>query len=80
MRGEEPGVLLTSFTGRVLPITQKIAERWGVLEGECRARGVTIGTADGLIAATAYEHGLTVATRNVRDFEPMGVVLLHPWD
>lgn len=35
---------------------------------------------DGLIAATALVHGMTVVTRNVRDFEPMGVELLNPWD
>ena len=34
--------------------------------------------ADLLIAATALEHGLTVATRNVRHFEPMGVPVLDP--
>ena len=35
---------------------------------------------DGLIAATALIHGMTVVTRNVVDFEPMGVVLINPWD
>jgi hypothetical protein len=34
---------------------------------------------DALIAATALIHGLTVVTRNVPDFEPMGVALLNPW-
>ena len=34
---------------------------------------------DALIAATALTHGLTVVTRNVGDFEPMGVALLNPW-
>jgi toxin FitB len=34
---------------------------------------------DALIAATAMVHGLTVVTRNVADFEPIGVVLLNPW-
>ena len=35
--------------------------------------------ADGLIAATAREHNLTVVTRNVRDFAEIGVDLLNPW-
>lgn len=35
---------------------------------------------DGVIAATALEHGLTLVTRNVRDFAGLGVVLLNPWD
>lgn len=34
---------------------------------------------DALIAATALAHGLTVVTRNVGDFEPMGVAVLNPW-
>jgi predicted nucleic acid-binding protein len=34
---------------------------------------------DALIAATALTHGLTVATRNISDFEPMGVALINPW-
>ncbi len=34
---------------------------------------------DALIAATALKHGLTVVTRNVGDFEPMGVAVLNPW-
>jgi len=43
-------------------------------------RGVTLNTADGLIAATALEHGLTVVTRNVKDFDGLGVTLLNPWE
>jgi predicted nucleic acid-binding protein len=35
---------------------------------------------DGLIAATGLVHRMTVVTRNVRDFEPMGVAVLNPWD
>ena len=35
---------------------------------------------DGLIAATALEHDLTVLTRNVRDFVNVGVAILNPWE
>jgi predicted nucleic acid-binding protein len=35
--------------------------------------------ADGLIAATALEHGLTIVTRNVRDFEDLGLKIVNPW-
>jgi len=43
-------------------------------------RGTPANTADGLIAATALEHGLTVVTRNVRDFTGLGVQIFNPWD
>jgi predicted nucleic acid-binding protein len=33
-----------------------------------------------MIAATALEHGLTLVTRNVKDFAGLGVVILNPWD
>lgn len=68
------------FGDRTLPVTQSIGDRWGALDGECRMRGVTLNTADGLIAATALEHGLTVVTRNVKDFDGLGVTLLNPWE
>ncbi len=68
------------FAGRILPVTQAIAERWGVLEGQRLIAGRTLGAADGMIAATALEHDLTLVTRNVKDFAGLGVVLLNPWD
>ena len=61
------------FDGRMLPVTERIAERWGILAGECHLRGKGLSVSDGLIAATALEHGLTIATRNVRDFADLGV-------
>jgi predicted nucleic acid-binding protein len=72
--------LLPLFTGRILPITQSVGNRWGVLSGECQLRGTPLNMADGMIAATALEHGLTLVTRNVKDFAGLGVVLLNPWD
>lgn len=68
------------FDGRILPVTEKIAERWGKLSSAQRKRGRQITMADGLIAATALEHGLILATRNVRDFEGLGVPIVNPWD
>lgn len=64
------------FAGRLLPVTEEIAERWGMLTAEERHRGRQLTMADGLIAATALEHGLTLATRNVKDFEHLGVSIL----
>jgi predicted nucleic acid-binding protein len=38
-----------------------------------------VAVVDALIAATAYAHGLTVATRNERDFLDLGVRVINPW-
>ena len=55
------------FAGRILSVTRSIAERWGDLEARCQLAGHPLGIPDGMIAATALEHGLTVVTRNVKD-------------
>jgi predicted nucleic acid-binding protein len=68
------------FEGRLLPVTAPIAERWGVLSGECRLQGKQVKVADGLIVATALDRKLTIVTRNVKDFADMGVTVLNPWD
>jgi predicted nucleic acid-binding protein len=68
------------FAGRILPVTQAIAERWGALEGQRLLAGRPLSMADGMIAATALEHELTIVTRNVKDFAGLGFVLLNPWD
>jgi predicted nucleic acid-binding protein len=68
------------FEGRVLPVDESIAERWGVLAGECQLRGAPLNTTDGLIAATALEHDLTVVTRNVKDFAGLVVAIFNPWE
>lgn len=67
------------FEGRILPVNEQIAERWGILAGQCKIKGRPLKVADGLIAATALEHDLTVVTRNVRDFEGLGVEVFNPW-
>lgn len=72
--------LVELFVGRILPITKIVAERWGVLEGQRQLKGRPIGVADAQIAATALEHSLTVVTRNVKDFDDLGVAILNPWE
>jgi toxin FitB len=60
---------------RILPVTEEIAELWGNISA-MRTRE----DADGLIAATAIVHGLTLVTRNVEDFVDTGVKIVNPWD
>jgi len=67
------------FSGRILPVTKEIADRWGVLDATRQLRGTPANTIDGMIAATALEHGLIVVTRNVKDFDGLGVEILNPW-
>jgi len=67
------------FAGRILPVRQAIAERWGVLEGQRQLAGLPLGVADGMIAATALKHDLTVVTRNTKHVEGLGAALINPW-
>jgi len=68
------------FQGRILPVGELIAERWGALAAADQLSGKPLKVADGLIAATALEHDLTIVTRNVRDFAGLGVIVFNPWD
>lgn len=68
------------FAGRILPIDEEIAERWGYLAAQAKQRGVSLSVVDGLLAATALHHGLTLATRNVKDFVRLGIEVFNPWD
>ena len=65
------------FEQRVLHIDEPIALAWGDLMALAKRRGLS--SMDGLIAATAVAHNLTLATRNTRDFEGFGFELLDPW-
>lgn len=65
---------------QVLPVTLRIARRAGELRAALAARGHPRTQADLLIAATAAEHALVIATRNERDFTDCGVRVLNPFD
>ena len=66
--------VLPAFADRILAVDTPVAQRSARLHVP-DPRPVR----DGLIAATALVHGMTVVTRNVADFEPMGVQILNPW-
>jgi predicted nucleic acid-binding protein len=65
---------MQTYADRVLPVTTDIARRWGRLSARLGHSGIDL-----LIAATALEHDLTVATRNVRDFAPTGAAIEDPF-
>jgi len=67
------------FSGRILDIDQEVAHRWGQISGLASARGVNLPVIDGLLAATAIQHNLTLVTRNTRDVAATGVTLFNPW-
>jgi toxin FitB len=67
--------VLTAFEGRILAVDLRVAMRCAqLLVPDPKA------DRDALIAATAIEHQLTVATRNTTDFASSGVALLDPWN
>jgi predicted nucleic acid-binding protein len=67
--------VLPAFDGRIVPVDAAVALRSALLSVP-DPRPLH----DGLIAATALVHGMTVVTRNVEDFAPTGVRLLNPWE
>jgi predicted nucleic acid-binding protein len=68
------------FKSRLLPVTKTIANRWGVLAGKSKLQGRALTMADGILAATALEHDLTLVTRNVKDFAGLGLTIFNPWE
>lgn len=71
--------LVNRFAERILPVDLAVADRWGNLAGSCKVKGVTLPVVDGILAATALHHNLTLVTRNVRDVQGTGVETLDPW-
>ena len=65
------------FQTHLLPVKKSTMDRWARLTIAARSRGITLATTDGLIAATALEHDLTVITRD-HDFDGLGVKLFKP--
>lgn len=73
------GIVTELFAGRILAYDFEAALLYGTLVGEARRAGRIVGTGDGQIAAVAKRHGLAVATRDVEDFEALGVPVVNPW-
>jgi toxin FitB len=68
------------FESRILPVTTAVADEWGRVIARCEAGGRPLAAMDGLIAATATVHELTLVTRSTSDFETALKALLNPWN
>ena len=64
------------FAGRILPVDAQVADRWGRL---LSAAGRPLPAIDSLLAASAAQHGLSMVTRNSRDFADLGLDVINPW-
>jgi toxin FitB len=71
--------LVLRFAGRILVIDQAVADRWGRIAAKALAGKSPLPVIDGLLAATAMQHNLTLVTRNTKDVAGTDVALFNPW-
>jgi len=71
--------LRARFSGRIVPIDSAVADRWGSVMAAARRQGRIVPVIDGLLAATALHHQLTIVSRNASDFAAVHVPVLNPW-
>lgn len=67
------------FEQRILLVDGAVADEWGRMVARGAGRGRPIGAMDALVASTAQVHGLTLVTRNAKDFEGAVKSVLNPW-
>ena len=68
------------FVGRIFSFDDRAAEAYGDIVAGAERAGTPINVADGQIAAIALVHGMSIATRDVSDFDAAGAPLVNPWD
>lgn len=71
--------VLHLYGDRILAFDAATARIAGAMSDRARGQGQAPGFADIIIAATAQHHGLTILSRNLRHFEPLGVAILDPF-
>jgi toxin FitB len=74
------GEVLHYYAGRILPLDLATAQETGRLMDRARAAGIDPGFEDLAIAATGKLNDLVVLTRNIKDFKPLGVKFLNPFE
>ena len=72
--------LATDFADRLLLFDAETSLFYAKVLERSKRLGKPIGTADAMIAATALQHNMAVATRNLSDFAGAGVELINPWE
>lgn len=68
------------FEGRILTLDASVMGRWGRIQGHAARDNYTLPVMDSMIAATAIEHNMIVATRNTEDLIRCGADVINPWD
>lgn len=68
------------FDQRVLDVSEDVVFKWRLLVEEGRKSGHTYSQPDLFIAATALHHGLTLVSRDTREYQRAGAAVLNPWE
>jgi len=71
--------LLVRFGERIIPLDLPVMLVWGTMVAELEKAGTPLPAIDSLLAASASQRGLTLVTRNTKDFDPAGIPLINPW-
>ena len=72
--------IVSGFSGRILPVDRQAAEFSASMRAQVHSGSGRLKIADALIAGTAMANDMAVATRNVRDFDGLGVDVVNPWE
>ena len=73
-------IIVSSYSDRILPLERTGAEWAALYRAQARREGRQLRLSDALIAGIAKANDLTIATRNVRDFDGLGVPIVNPWE
>lgn len=73
-------MFVEDFAERILPFNERAAYAFAKIAAERRRAGNPISQADAQIASICYIHNATLATRNVKDFEGCGILIIDPWN
>jgi len=79
LRGAIESMLEGELAGKILPFDETSARQYAMLVAEREAQGRPISAADAQIAAICHSRDAALATRNCKDFEGTGVLVINPW-